>query len=152
MRRPRPTSPPSVFQSRRAVQRIREAERPGPVRRLPERGGDPEVFAPVYAALLDDLNTPAAFGALFTIVNRGNAGIDRAAFDAVINVIGLNLDITAAAKAEAPENVRALAEKRWAAKQAKDFAAADKLRAEIAATGWAMLDRKEGFELKKAEG
>jgi len=119
---------------------------------LPEGGGDPEVFAPVYAALLDDLNTPAAFGALFTIVNRGNAGIDRAAFDAVINVIGLNLDITAAAKAEAPENVRTLAEKRWAAKQAKDFAAADKLRAEIAATGWAMLDRKEGFELKKAEG
>ncbi|HEY9156199.1 MAG TPA: cysteine--tRNA ligase, partial [Opitutaceae bacterium] len=117
---------------------------------LPEGGGDAAVFASVYDALTDDLNTPGAFGALFTIVNRGNVGIDRESFDSVINVLGLSLE--AAAKAEAPENVRALAEKRWAAKQAKDFANADKLRAEIAATGWTMLDRKDGYQLQKAEG
>jgi cysteinyl-tRNA synthetase len=119
---------------------------------LPDSGGDAAIFAPVYDALADDLNTPAAFGALFTIVNRGQAAIDRASFDAVINVLGLNLEAPAATKAEVPESVRALAEKRWAAKQAKDFAAADKLRAEIAATGWTMLDRKDGYELRKAEG
>ncbi len=121
---------------------------------LPEKSGSPEIFAPVYTALDDDLNTPGAFGALFTIVNRGSAGIDRASFDDVINVLGLNLTAAAAAKAEAPDEVRALAEKRWAAKQAKDFAAADRLRAEIAATGWSMLDRKDGYEMKrlKAEG
>jgi cysteinyl-tRNA synthetase len=38
--------------------------------------------------------------------------------------------------------------KRWAAKQAKDFAAADALRAEIGAAGWQMLDRKDGYSLE----
>jgi cysteinyl-tRNA synthetase len=41
-----------------------------------------------------------------------------------------------------------LAAQRWAAKQAKDFAAADRLRQELTARGWAMLDRKDGYDLK----
>lgn len=49
---------------------------------------------------------------------------------------------------EAPAAVTALAEKRWTAKQAKDWAAADALRAEITAAGWAMLDRKDGYSLE----
>ncbi len=35
-----------------------------------------------------------------------------------------------------------------AAKQAKDFAAADALRQELAAAGWSMLDRKDGYTLE----
>jgi len=46
-----------------------------------------------------------------------------------------------------PAAVTALAEKRWAAKAAKDFAAADALRKELAAAGWAMLDGKDGYKL-----
>jgi cysteinyl-tRNA synthetase len=42
-----------------------------------------------------------------------------------------------------------LAEKRWAAKQAKDFAAADALRKELTAAGWSMLDGKDGYKLEK---
>ena len=41
-----------------------------------------------------------------------------------------------------------LADKRWAAKQTKDFATADALRKEIAAAGWSMLDRKDGYSLE----
>jgi cysteinyl-tRNA synthetase len=115
---------------------------------LPATGGDAAVFAPVLAALADDLNTPGALGALFTIVNRGPQGVDAAAFDRVLFALGVKLDEPAAPKAEVPADIAALAARRWAAKQAKDFAAADALRKELAAAGWSMLDRKDGYSLE----
>ncbi len=118
---------------------------------LPTSGGNPEAFVPVWTALHDDLNTAAALGALFTLVNRGPAGMDAAAFDRVMFALGFKLDAPVAAKAEAPDAVKALAEKRWAAKQTKDFVAADALRKEITAAGWAMLDRKDGYSLEAAK-
>ena len=51
-------------------------------------------------------------------------------------------------KTEAPAEIKSLAEKRWAAKQAKDFATADALRKELTASGWSMLDRKDGYSLE----
>lgn len=47
----------------------------------------------------------------------------------------------------APTNVVALAEARAAAKAAKDFTRADQLREEIAALGWVIVDKPDGFEL-----
>ncbi len=118
---------------------------------LPSAGVTHDVFAPVIAALQDDLNTPAALGALFTIVNRKDVQADAASFDRVMFALGLKLDAPAAPQAEAPSEVKALADKRWAAKQAKDFAAADALRKEITTAGWAMLDRKDGYSLEPAK-
>jgi cysteinyl-tRNA synthetase len=115
---------------------------------LPAAGGKPDTFATVFTALDDDLNTPGAFGALFTIVNRGTEGVDASTFDRAMFALGLDLNAPTAPKAEAPAEVTALAEKRWAAKQAKDWAAADALRAEITAAGWSMLDRKDGYSLE----
>ena len=40
---------------------------------LPATRGSAETFAAVYAALKDDLNTPGALGALFTLVHKGPA-------------------------------------------------------------------------------
>jgi cysteinyl-tRNA synthetase len=118
---------------------------------LAPTGGDENAFAAVHAALGDDLNTPGALGALFTIVNRGPAGISLAAFDRAMFALGLKLDAPIAPKAEAPADIKALAEKRWAAKLAKDFAAADALRKELTAAGWSMLDRKDGYSLEPAK-
>jgi cysteinyl-tRNA synthetase len=115
---------------------------------LPASGGDAATFAPVFAALSDDLNTPGALGALFTVVNKGTSGVDLPSFDRMLFALGLKLDAPSAPKAEAPAEVAALAEKRWAAKAAKDFKAADALRAEITAAGWQMLDRKDGYSLE----
>jgi cysteinyl-tRNA synthetase len=115
---------------------------------LPATGGNAGVFQPVFDALHDDLNTPAALGALFSIVNAGPAGADAAALDRVLFALGLALDAPIFQKAEAPAAVTALAEQRWAAKKIKDFAAADRLRAEINAAGWSMLDRKDGYSLE----
>ncbi|HEY8993630.1 MAG TPA: cysteine--tRNA ligase, partial [Lacunisphaera sp.] len=98
--------------------------------------------------LHDDLNTPAALGALFTVINRKGGEGDQPSFDRVMLALGLKLDAVEAPKAEVPAAITALAEKRWAAKSAKDWAAADTLRKEITALGWAMKDGKEGYSLE----
>lgn len=116
---------------------------------LPASGGDAGVFAPLFAALHDDLNTPAALGSLFTIVNDKSVKTNAVAFDRVMLALGLDLNAVAA-KVAAPATITALAERRWAAKQAKDFATADALRKELVAAGWSMLDRKDGYSLESA--
>jgi cysteinyl-tRNA synthetase len=115
---------------------------------LHDSGVTTDTFGPVISALQDDLNAPAALGALFTIVNRREGEPDAASFDRAMFALGLNLDAVIQPKAKIPAEVASLAEKRWAAKQAKDFATADALRKEIAAAGWSMLDRKDGYSLE----
>jgi cysteinyl-tRNA synthetase len=115
---------------------------------LPTAGITKDVFTPVLAALQDELNTPAALGALFSIVNRKDGEADAASFDRILFALGLKLDVPAAPKADMPPEIKSLAEKRWSAKQAKDFAAADALRKELTTAGWSMLDRKDGYSLE----
>ncbi len=112
------------------------------------------LFDPVIRALEDDLNTPAALGALFSAVNAhapGNAAADRAALDRALGVLGLDLTPPASGAPSAPAAVEDLARRRWEAKKARDFAAADHIRAEIAAAGWSMLDSKDGYRLEPAK-
>ena len=111
-------------------------------------------FDPVLRALSDDVNTPGALGALFTLINAANPAKaqpgDRAAFGRALYALGLDLGAldSPAASAGPPAAVEALAVRRWQAKQARDFAAADRLRAELAAAGWSMLDGKHGYRLE----
>ncbi|MDR0902695.1 MAG: cysteine--tRNA ligase [Opitutaceae bacterium] len=116
-------------------------------------GVRPGALEPVLDALRDDLNTPAALGALFTAVNLGAdaSGIDAPAFTRILFALGLKLDAPAAPKPDAPAEIAALAEQRWGAKKAKDFALADQLRARLAAAGWTMLDGKDGYKLEPAK-
>jgi cysteinyl-tRNA synthetase len=51
---------------------------------------------------------------------------------------------------EAPDEVRRLAERRADARAAKDFAAADALRGEIAQQGWTVIDAPGGSTLERA--
>ena len=48
---------------------------------------------------------------------------------------------------EAPPEIVSLAEQRWAARAAREFDEADRLRGEIAALGWEVRDVTDGFEL-----
>lgn len=48
-----------------------------------------------------------------------------------------------------PEEVQALARERWQAKQEKNWAVADKLRAEIDALGYTVKDAKDGYTVAK---
>ncbi|SDR65837.1 cysteine--tRNA ligase [Opitutus sp. GAS368] len=110
--------------------------------------GAHDTFGHVLTALHDDLNTPGAFGALFTVVNRKGGEADQTSFDRALFALGLDLRAADLPKADVPAAITALADKRWAAKQAKDWAGADALRKELAAAGWSMLDGKDGYKLE----
>ncbi|MBP6506052.1 MAG: cysteine--tRNA ligase [Opitutaceae bacterium] len=113
----------------------------------------------VFTALSDDLNTPGALGALFTFVNNTKpfdlapsiAYSELVGFERVLFALGLDLSLHQT-EPDIPPSIRFKAEERWAAKQAKDFAAADALRKELTAAGWSMLDRKDGYSLEKLKG
>jgi cysteinyl-tRNA synthetase len=118
------------------------------------KGATPSTtFAEVEFALTDDLNTPAALGALFTIINRTKPEAsepgDLQSFARVTGAgLGLRLEAFFKEMHIIPPEINALAEKRLAARAAKDFATADTLRKELAAAGWSMLDRKDGWSLE----
>jgi cysteinyl-tRNA synthetase len=112
------------------------------------------LFDAVFRALHDDLNLPAALGALFTAINGIPAGgatpADRAALGRVLYALGLDFSAGGAEpKApDCPPEIAALADRRRAAKKARDFETADRLRAELAAAGWSMRDGKDGSTLE----
>jgi cysteinyl-tRNA synthetase len=106
-----------------------------------------------WKAMADDLNTPEALAAIFTLVTDINAQDDRVALtreerDAVLAF----LDETDAIFACWPHEeevsldaaVEALIERRKAAKAAKDWPEADKVRDELKAMGIILEDRKDG--------
>ena len=53
---------------------------------------------------------------------------------------------------DVPQPVRELAEERWTARQAKDYPESDRLRDEIAAAGYVVRDREDGYDLEKEQG
>ena len=116
---------------------------------MAEATGLVNVYASVVAALHDDLNTPAALGALFTAINHSKpSDVNAALFDRAMFALGFDLTAPTAPKVEVPAAITALAATRWAAKQAKDFATADTLRKELTAAGWSMLDSKTDYKLE----
>ena len=52
-------------------------------------------------------------------------------------------------KASIPKEVQALAEERWTARQNRDWAKSDELRAKLLELGYSVKDSKEGYELTK---
>ncbi|HVN42575.1 MAG TPA: cysteine--tRNA ligase [Steroidobacteraceae bacterium] len=106
-------------------------------------------FDSALTALRDDMNLPAALGALFsscqTYKKDEGTRADLLALDSVLSILGFNLESSGAT---APLAAQKLAEKRWAARLAKDFKTADALRKELAAAGWSMLDGKDGYKLE----
>ena len=51
---------------------------------------------------------------------------------------------------EIPDAIKALAEARWAARLAKNWAESDTLRARLAEQGWLVKDGKDGYTLEPA--
>jgi cysteinyl-tRNA synthetase len=110
-----------------------------------------DYFDPVLEALKDDLNIPLALGKLFTLINpvgKVSTTADVLAFERVLFALGFSATPSPKLQVELPSEITALAEKRWAAKQAKDYAGADALRKDLAAAGWSMLDGKDGYKLE----
>ncbi|MBC7709494.1 MAG: hypothetical protein H7203_05515 [Rhizobacter sp.] len=51
---------------------------------------------------------------------------------------------------DVPATVRVVADARWAARNAKDWAEADRLRGELVLLGWTMKDGKDNYTLTSA--
>jgi cysteinyl-tRNA synthetase len=117
-------------------------------------GVDPaaEPNADVLAALSDDLNTPSALSILHGLAKsarRGNAEA-AAGLKASLALLGVygdetreELAVGAKARALDPAEVDALIARRLAARKAKDFKEADRLRDELAALGIQLKDAKD---------
>jgi cysteinyl-tRNA synthetase len=102
-------------------------------------------------AINNDLNTPLAIGVLFGMVK--NEPKSSQVYDLALEfdrALGVGLDrVTEEKSAEIPEDIVNLAELRWQAKQNKDWASADKYRAEILEKGFVILDAKDGYKIEK---
>ena len=151
-RQPLAFTPAVMRQAQASVERLREvARRLEPGASPPELAEHREAF---FAALADDFHTPRALAALWAWVREANklpAPLGDGDLREMLGVLGLE-NLLDEAVPEAPAEVVELAEARVAARGARDFAEADRLRDEIAAQGWAVRDTADGFELTPAAG
>jgi cysteinyl-tRNA synthetase len=127
---------------------------------LPWAGQNP-LMGKLLEPLLDDLNTPLAIAAIHHMADEvadDHEGDDRAMFRAALNLLGLLQDSDTDWRSWRPEGVTideavvaALIAARTAARHVRDWAEADRLRAEIEAMGVALHDGPDGttWELKR---
>ncbi len=175
-RQPLAFSQATLEQARANVKRIREAGRrlgPGPTQQPAERrsqsiepeelsgqdDGNEELSGPndetqlhvsrdaFFAALASDFNTAGALAHLNDWIRvaeslgfKGDADLAE-----MLGVLGLESLLES--PAQAPAEVRRMAEARMTARSLRDFADADRLRDQIAALGWEVRDVAQGFEL-----
>lgn len=149
----------SLDSARQALQKLAKADK------ALERAGaaitadSPGPFAEAWQNLLDDLNVPGAIGSIFGVLNKlkpvslsdADAAAARGGLHFLLKALGIILPAVAEeAAADVPADIQALAQQRWDAKQAKEWAVADALRKQIEAAGWLIKDSKDGFTVVKA--
>jgi cysteinyl-tRNA synthetase len=147
-RQPLTFTPEALQSAANAARRIRDASRrlvqgPSPPELVPHR----EAF---WDALADDFNSARALAALFEWLAAANR-LERPAGDRdladMLGVLGLE---SLMEQAEAPPAAVALADQREAARGAKDWDEADRLRDELRSMGWEVRDGPQGPELVPA--
>ena len=118
---------------------------------------DTDLVTAFQAALDEDLNISAAWGAVFEWVRKTNraladnslgqagAAAALAGWERINTVLGIGL----AAEAEAPAELQALLVERQLARKHKDFKRSDEIRDQLKAQGWVIEDSPKGQRLKK---
>ena len=104
-------------------------------------------FAQAWENLLADLNVPGALGCVFSKIKDVPATRESwLSLWFILDALGLTLPPPAGGETvEVPDGIKALAEQRWQAKQARDWAAADVLRKDLEAAGWLIKDAKDRY-------
>jgi cysteinyl-tRNA synthetase len=146
-RQPLAFSEAALEQALANVKRIREAGR-----RLPDGESPPDLDGlrdRFFDALARDFNTAEALAVLNDWISEATDAARECTGNAhlreMLSVLGLESLLQATERA--PEHVSELAMQREQARRERDFAAADRLRDEIAALGWEVRDGAGGFEL-----
>jgi cysteinyl-tRNA synthetase len=165
-RQPLAFSKKTMEQAQANVKRIREAGRrlgPGPTQQPAKRRSELtelEEFSGqndekqlqmsrdgFFEALANDFNTAGAMAQLNEWI-RAAESLGFEGYEDLAEMLGvLGLQSLLDPLQEAPAEVRRMAEERMTARSLRDFAAADRLRDEIAAMGWEVRDVAGGFEL-----
>ncbi len=149
---------PIAYSGERLEEAARSAQRIRELGRRLSPGAAPAELAPLreqfFAALADDFNTPRALALVFDWVRGANrlleAGEPVGGDDLreLLHVLALDNLLDAPDGADGPdEAAQELLARREAARAARDFAAADALRDELAALGWTVRDGASGPEL-----
>jgi cysteinyl-tRNA synthetase len=135
----------------RAVARVREV-----VRRLDTEApsdADLDAFAErLFDHLADDFNTPAARTVLFEWVAEANRRLDAGEslgpgrLSEMLHALGLESLLEDTGETP-PEEIERMAAERDAARAARDFELADRLRDDLAERGWEIRDTPEGARL-----
>ncbi|MGE5481052.1 MAG: cysteine--tRNA ligase [Chloroflexota bacterium] len=110
-----------------------------------------------FGELAKDLHTPKALGAIFSFINKyPSEKLTAAAKEKLraqfeeINGVFAAWALEPKPENGFPEEIIELAERRLAAKKAKNWAEADALRNAITEKGYSIKDTKEGYELSEA--
>jgi len=128
--------------------------------------GDDKFLASVEAAaesfvahMDDDLNTADAITDIFNLVKVTNTGATaddvsgealKVAADKIRELTGvLGIELFGAEEEEIPADITELVEARTAAKKAKDFAEADRIRDELKAKGYIVKDTPNGPQVER---
>ena len=154
-------------EARAAIARVQAArQRLVRVRDGLERAGDHDLAAAAAkagaaftAAMSEDLNVSEALAAVFELVadcNRSEpsapgAAVALGAFDRFEDVLGCFGDEPVAdTGSDAPPELQAKLLERGQAKEMKDWVTADRIRGEVIAAGWRIVDTPQGARLEKA--
>jgi cysteinyl-tRNA synthetase len=111
---------------------------------------DAALVARFTSELNDDLNVPRALAVAWeTLRGELPPAIKHATLVAFDRVFGLGLPEWEPKSEVVPDEIKALAEARGAARREKNWVEADRLRAELHAAGWEMEDGAGGYALKR---
>ena len=118
--------------------------------------GEPTMPDAAYVARFmdivnEDLNFPQGLALMHEALKSDlPAPVKKATLLKFDEAFGLGLAGWVPVVVDVPGNVRVVADARWAARNAKDWPEADRLRAELAALGWTMKDGKDAYTLARA--
>jgi cysteinyl-tRNA synthetase len=123
----------------------------------PETGLDRDAVARFVERMDDDLDTPRAVAQLFELRREANSAPPERAAVLAATVISLfedalGLPLGGAGSdgpADIPAEIVALMEQRDAARAARDWASADRLRQELEADGWIVEDGAAGTKIRR---
>jgi cysteinyl-tRNA synthetase len=149
-RKPMEYSQESVQAARNGLQHLQNQARQVAQKSAGQKGAVIDEYKTKFlGAINDDLNMPRAMAVVQEMLKSNIADVDKHAtvldYD---RVLGLRLD-QVDKPAELPQKITLLVAERQAARDAKDWAASDRLRDTIQELGYLVQDTKEGMQVIK---